>query len=55
MIDGRPGVLARDPCDPSTRPIYFVILEWTGNRVVNIRDFRYARYAIECAEVVTLP
>jgi hypothetical protein len=31
-----------------------VTLEWDQDRVVAIRDFRYARYALEGAEVVVL-
>ena len=26
------------------RPAYFVLLQWAGDRLTNIRDFRYARY-----------
>lgn len=34
------------------RPTYFVLLEWDGGKLVAIRDFRYARYAVEGAEMV---
>jgi RNA polymerase sigma-70 factor (ECF subfamily) len=34
--------------------MYFVLLEFAGDGVVNIRDFRFARYAIEGAEVRVL-
>jgi len=33
---------------------YFILLDWAGDRLVAIRDFRYARYAAEGAEFVTL-
>ena len=52
LIDRRPALLVRDPRDPSAAPAYFVLLQWTGDRLTNIRDFRHARYAIEGAEVV---
>jgi RNA polymerase sigma-70 factor, ECF subfamily len=32
-------------------PAYFVPLEWGGERVKRIRDFRYARYATDGAEL----
>ena len=51
LVDRRPAVLVRDPGDPSGRPAYFVLLEWAGDRVANIRDFRFARYATEGAEL----
>jgi RNA polymerase sigma-70 factor (ECF subfamily) len=38
----------------AAKPSYFVLLDWAEGRVATIRDFRYARYAIEGAEVVTL-
>jgi RNA polymerase sigma-70 factor, ECF subfamily len=31
-----------------------VVLEWSGDRVAAIRDFRYARYALEGAEIMVL-
>ena len=54
MVDRRPALLAFDPDDVLGTPIYFVVLEWAGDRVVSIRDFRYARYALEGAEVLVL-
>lgn len=54
LVDGQPAVLVRDPGDPSGAPLYFVLLEWTGDRIGHIRDFRYARYATEGAELHAL-
>jgi RNA polymerase sigma-70 factor (ECF subfamily) len=54
LADRRPAVLVRDPGDPSARPLYFVLLAWAGERLVNIRDFRYARYATDGAELVVM-
>jgi RNA polymerase sigma-70 factor, ECF subfamily len=50
-VDRRAAVLVRDPSDPSKMPTYFVLLEWAADRVVRIRDFRFACYAIESAEL----
>ena len=54
LVDGRPAALVRDPGDSSGRPTYFVLLEWGRDGLVNIRDFRFARYAIEGAELLAL-
>ncbi len=54
FVDRRPAVLVRDPANPAGKPIYFVLLEWTGAEVATIRDFRYARYATDGAEFVAL-
>jgi RNA polymerase sigma-70 factor (ECF subfamily) len=47
-------VLVHEAGDAPARPSYFVLLEWGDDKVLTIRDFRYARYAIEAAEVVVL-
>ncbi len=39
LVDGRPAALVRDPGDPSGAPLYFVLLEWAGDRLASIRDF----------------
>jgi RNA polymerase sigma-70 factor, ECF subfamily len=52
FADGRPAVLACDPDDPAAAPSYFVLLRWDGIRLLGIRDFRYARYATEGAELL---
>ena len=54
FVDGRPAVLVRRPDEPSGAPVYFVLLEWSDGAVTSIRDFRYARYAIEGAELIVL-
>jgi RNA polymerase sigma-70 factor (ECF subfamily) len=52
LVDRRPAMLVRDPRDPSGTPAYFILLQWTGERVANIRDFRFARYATDGAELI---
>jgi len=51
FVDGRPAVLVRDPRDVSATPAYFILLDWAGDELVRIRDFRHARYTIEGAEL----
>jgi len=53
-VDGHLAALAFDPDDLGGPPIYFVLLRWDGRKLIDIRDFRYARYAVEGAEFATL-
>ena len=55
LIDGHPAVLVREGPDPSSPPSYFIMVEWSDGKIVNIRDFRYARYVVESAVVTALP
>jgi RNA polymerase sigma-70 factor (ECF subfamily) len=52
LVEGRPAVLVHDPGQPSGPPIYFMLLSWADGRLLEIRDFRYARYAVEDAELI---
>lgn len=45
VVDGRPAALVFEPGAPTAA--YFILLDWAGERVCAIRDFRYARYAME--------
>ena len=50
MVEGRPAILVFDPNEPGGRPKYFVLLNWQGDKVTTIRDFRHAPYVIDGAE-----
>jgi RNA polymerase sigma-70 factor (ECF subfamily) len=52
FVDRHPALLVRDPNDPSAGPAYFVLLGWADDRIMTIRDFYYARYAMADAEVI---
>jgi RNA polymerase sigma-70 factor (ECF subfamily) len=54
LVEGRPAALVVDPADPSARPTYFVLLDFGGDGVTDIVDFRYARYIVDGAEMVAL-
>jgi RNA polymerase sigma-70 factor (ECF subfamily) len=54
FVDRRPAVLAYDRSVPAGRPAFFILLDWRGEELVDIRDFLFARYAIEGAEVIAL-
>jgi RNA polymerase sigma-70 factor (ECF subfamily) len=53
FVDRAPAILVYDPADPA-RPQYFILLQWARDRLATIRDFRYARYALEGAEVIAI-
>ncbi len=53
-VDRRPAALVRDGADASGLPAYFILLGWAEDRLIEIRDFRYARYALDGAEIATM-
>ncbi len=54
FVDRRPAILVYDRNAPSGRPAHFVLLDWTDDKLIDIRDFLFAPYAIEGAEVAVL-
>jgi RNA polymerase sigma-70 factor (ECF subfamily) len=55
FVDRRAAVLVYDADDPDERLKYFILLDWDGHRqVIAIRDFVFARYAMEGAEIMLL-
>ena len=54
LVEGRAAALVFDPAHSRGQPGYFVLLDWNADGLISIRDFRYARYAIEGADVVVL-
>jgi RNA polymerase sigma-70 factor (ECF subfamily) len=54
LVDARPAILVHAPGSLSARPDYFILLGWAGDSVATIRDFRFARYVTDGAEIVAL-
>jgi RNA polymerase sigma-70 factor (ECF subfamily) len=54
FVDGRPAILVYDADDPDERLKYFVLLDWAGEKIVGIRDFVFARYAMDGAELAVM-
>jgi RNA polymerase sigma-70 factor (ECF subfamily) len=54
LVEGRPAVLIQQQERSDTRPDYFVVLGWSGERVSTIRDFLFARYVMADAEHASL-
>jgi RNA polymerase sigma-70 factor (ECF subfamily) len=52
LVEGRPAILVFDPDAPNSRAKYFMLLDWSADKVATIRDFRHAPYVIDGAEYV---
>jgi RNA polymerase sigma-70 factor (ECF subfamily) len=50
LVEGHPAVLVFDPGAPGSGPKYFMLLQWSADKVATIRDFRHAPYVIDGAE-----
>jgi len=48
-VDGKPALLVFTAKE-QTRPAYFIFIEWSGDRVAFIRDYRYVDYVAREAE-----
>ena len=51
-VDNRPALLVFQPAGEAT-PTYFILLDWRDDGVTRIRDFHFARYAMDGAELKT--
>jgi RNA polymerase sigma-70 factor, ECF subfamily len=47
FADGRPVLLVSDPTIAEGRFAYVVVLDWAGEEIAAIRDFRYAPYVMD--------
>ena len=45
--EGRVALLVRDPADPSRRVTHVVLIDWAGEKIARIRDYKYAPYVLE--------
>ena len=50
LVEGHPAILVFDPNEPGAAPKYFMLLNWSADKVATIRDFRHAPYVIDGAE-----
>jgi RNA polymerase sigma-70 factor (ECF subfamily) len=50
LVDGRPAMFVFDRHDQTRWPAYFVALDFANETVVAIRDFLFARYALDGAD-----
>jgi RNA polymerase sigma-70 factor, ECF subfamily len=52
-IEYRPAILVYDPHEEAQPPIFFMLIEWDGDQVSFIRDYRYARHVLRDVNVTT--
>jgi len=50
LVEGHPAILVFDPNQPGAGPKYFMLLNWSADKVLAVRDFRHAAYVIDGAE-----
>jgi RNA polymerase sigma-70 factor (ECF subfamily) len=51
FVDGKAAILIRNPEQPEAGVRGFMLIEWMGDEVSHIRDFRYASYCVEGADI----
>jgi RNA polymerase sigma-70 factor (ECF subfamily) len=54
MVERRPAILVYAAHEPSSQPVYFILLAWDGAQVSFIRDYRYVPYVVRDAAVVRM-
>src|SRR3984957_6916830 len=47
LVEGHPAILVFDPNETNSAPKYFMLLNWSDDKVATIRDFRHAAYVID--------
>ena len=53
-VEGQPAMLVFDSAVSMEAPAHFVLIDWSENRIVAIRDFLFAPYALEAIDWVRL-
>jgi RNA polymerase sigma-70 factor (ECF subfamily) len=53
-VEGQPAMLVFDSTGPMERPAHFVLIDWSENQIVAIRDFLFAPYVLEGMDWVRL-
>lgn len=53
-VEGRPAMLVFDGSGPMEKPAHFVLIGWSENRIVAIRDFLFVPYILEGTDWVRL-
>ena len=53
-VEGQPAMLVFDSAGPMERPAHFVLIDWSENRIIEIRDFLFAPYVLETIDWVRL-
>jgi len=51
FVDGQPAILIRDPRAADSAVLGFMLVEWRGEQVIAIRDFRYSSYCVASGDI----
>jgi RNA polymerase sigma-70 factor, ECF subfamily len=54
LVEQRPAMLVFDRHEAASRPAFFVLLDWRDDTVAAIRDFLFAGYVLDGADLLTL-
>jgi RNA polymerase sigma-70 factor (ECF subfamily) len=54
LVEHRPAILVYNLGDEASKPAYFMLVDWHEDKVLHIRDYRYARYVIQDAATIRL-
>jgi RNA polymerase sigma-70 factor (ECF subfamily) len=54
LVDGNFVAIVTDPADPLAAPFSMIAIDWAADRIVRVRDFYHAPYALEGASVSAL-
>ncbi|MBP1871186.1 RNA polymerase sigma-70 factor (ECF subfamily) [Ensifer adhaerens] len=46
-VEGQPAMLVFDSTGPMERPAHFVLVDWSDDRIIRIRDFLFAPYVLD--------
>jgi RNA polymerase sigma-70 factor (ECF subfamily) len=55
LVEGHPAIVVFDPGERSSQPKYFMLLQWDGDKIAAIRDFRHASYVADGIEFLVAP
>jgi RNA polymerase sigma factor (sigma-70 family) len=53
-VEGQPAMLVFDSTGAMERPAHFVLIAWSENQIIEIRDFLFAPYVLEAIDWVRL-
>ena len=53
-VDSKLAAIVTDPADPRSSPFSMIVVDWAADRIVRVRDFYHAPYALEGASVSVL-
>jgi RNA polymerase sigma-70 factor (ECF subfamily) len=50
-VDGEPAAIVTKPSDRSAKPFNVIVIDWAEGKIVRLRDFHHASYALDGAAI----